>query len=140
MKNKLPIIPLIITFCIIIFVILYINVFSNKNSEIIKQEIFYNVPINTPVKENIDVGYRFIIDSVEYVHGEYNYDIETFANDKRLKTLNHNLFSINKKEIVFSWRETEPPFQIIKKERADTLYIIKNGKKFSFPKVHNSKK
>lgn len=134
MKKK--IIFLIINFSIIIFVILYINVFSSSKSKIVRQDIFYNISINKIVKEDISIGYNFVIDSVKYVPGEFTYCIETFTNDERLKTLNHNLFSNNKKEIVFSWRDTEPPFQLIKEEKADTLYIVKNGFKFSFPKVN----
>ena len=134
MKRK--IIFLIINFSIIIFVILYINVFSSSKSTIVKQDIFYNISINKIIKEDVSIGYNFVIDSVKYVPGEFTYCIETFTNDERLKTLNQNLFSNNKKKIVFSWRDTEPPFQLTKEEKADTLYIVKNGFKFSFPKVN----
>ncbi|MFZ4930687.1 hypothetical protein [Chryseobacterium sp. Mn2064] len=112
---------------------------NKEDQEAEKKTSFYLTDIHENVDDDLKAGYLFSINNITYKPGTYHYELHTKANDERVIFLSgNNLFNSNN-AIDFSWRQTIPPYRIIKKPKADTLYIIKNGRTIAFPKylVHN---
>lgn len=136
-KNNLNKSILIVSFFILGFLIIaFLSKKTDKENE--KKPSFYDTEINSFVNENLEVGYLFKIGNKTNKPGTYQYEIEAKQNDERIIFLTGEN-SYNEDSIVFNWRQTEPPYQIIKKAKADTLYIIKNGRKIAFPKYSDKK-
>ncbi|PKF75379.1 hypothetical protein [Chryseobacterium sp. PMSZPI] len=132
-KNNLSKILFIIGFFALGFLMLpQFNKATDKENE--KKPSFYDTEINTVINEGLETGYLFDVNHKTYKPGAYHYVIETNANDERVRFLREENTSYSNHEIMFSWRQTAPPYRVIKKAKADTLYIIKKGRKIAFPK------
>lgn len=131
-KNKSGKLIFIISFCVLGSSIMAFLI-KKTNNEDEKMPSFYDAEIHSSVNESLEIGYLFKIGNKTYKPGTYHYAIDANQNDERIIFLTGEK-SYYEDTIVFNWRQTEPPYQIIKKTKADTLYIIKKGRKIAFPK------
>lgn len=107
---------------------------NHEDQEAEKKPSFYLADIDETVDDDLKTGYLFSINNTTYKPGTYHYELHTQANDERVSFLSGDHFFDSDNTIDFSWRQTIPPYRIIKKPEADTLYIIKEGKTIAFPK------
>lgn len=98
-----------------------------------KSPSFYDADINADIEESLETGYLFKISNKTYKPGTYHYVIRAKQNDERIEFLEEEQTDYDE-PIVFHWRHTKPPYRLIKKAKADTLYIIKNGRTIAFQK------
>jgi len=98
-----------------------------------KKPSFYHADIHASVNESLEEGYLFKIGNKMYKPDTYQYVIEAKGNDERIIFLSEEN-SVYEDTIAFHWRQTAPPYTVIKKAKADTLYLIKKGRKIAFPK------
>jgi|GEM_PF-4358410 len=132
-KNNLSKICVVIGFFAFGFLVLpFFN--KGREEEDEKKPSFYDAEINANVTENLKIGYLFNINNKTYKPGTYHYVIQAKQNDERIEFLSNEKHSNFENVITFSWRQTEPPYKVIKKAKADTLYIIKGGRTIAFPK------
>lgn len=88
---------------------------------------FNNILIDNP---SFGIGYNF------YINNEKYFDEKTFTYP--INTLKLRDFLTNRDDEIYfqkfdlAWRSVDPPFYFSKKRNADSLIIIKNGKKFIF--------
>lgn len=128
--NKIKVIT---AFYIAGFLLVYqLQKLNEKDDE--KKPNFYEAEINANINENLESGYLFNVSNKTYKSGTYHYAIEAKQNDQRIEFLSDEKHSNYENTIVFHWRQTVPPYRIIKKSKADTLYIIKKGRRIAFPK------
>jgi hypothetical protein len=106
----------------------------HEEQETEKKPSFYLTNIDEMVDKDVTSGYLFDIKNTTYKPGAYHYELHTQANDERVTFLSGNNGFDNENAIDFSWRQTIPPYRVIKKSMADTLYIIKEGRMIAFPK------
>ncbi|MGH1518863.1 hypothetical protein [Chryseobacterium sp. JK1] len=133
MKSTANKISIIAAFLLAGFFIAY-QLQHQEDQEAEKKPSFYLSDIDENIDNDLKTGYLFSINTITYKPGTYHYELHTNANDERILFLSgNNLFDSNN-TIDFSWRQTIPPYRIIKKPKADTLYIIKEGRTIAFPK------
>jgi hypothetical protein len=132
-KNNLKKVFFVICFIALGFLILS-QFDKTREMEDEKMPSFYDAKINAEVNENLESGYLFDVSNKTYKPGTYHYVIQAKQNDNRIEFLSDEEHSNFEDSITFSWRQTRPPYTVIKKAKADTLYIIKEGRKIAFPK------
>lgn len=106
---------------------------KSRQKEDDKKPSFYDAEINANVNESLEIGYLFEVNNKTYKPGLYHYVIQAKRNDERIEFLEDEPSNFENM-IVFNWRQTKPPYKVIKKAKADTLYIIKRGRKIALPK------